>query len=68
VLRGHAATVDHVAWRSASELVSASADGTVRVWDVPSTALPSQAELARRITEATTARIDATNRPTTPPG
>ncbi len=67
VLRGHAATVDRIAWRSPLELVSASQDGTLRVWDVPSTALPTQADLARRITAATTARIDDSNRPTTPP-
>ena len=66
VLRGHDASVDHVAWRSPGEIVTASEDGTLRVWPVPSLALPTQAELVARLGAATTARIDSGHRPTTP--
>jgi WD40 repeat protein len=58
VLRGHTGSVDHVAWRSAGQLVTASADGTIRLWDVPSLALPSVADIMKRLNAATTARID----------
>ena len=68
VLRGHSGAVQRVAWRGAGQLVTASVDGTVRVWPVPATTLPSQAEVTRRLDAATTARIDAQNRATTAGG
>ena len=58
VLRGHTASVDHVAWRSPDQLVTGSTDGTIRLWDVPSLALPSAADIMNRLNAATTARID----------
>ena len=68
VLRGHSASVIRVLWRGQGELVSASADGTVRVWNVPGTAPPTLAEVTRRLDMATTAQIDAQNRATTSGG
>ncbi|MCW5803242.1 MAG: protein kinase [Deltaproteobacteria bacterium] len=64
VLRGHTLAVNRVFWRDAERLVTASSDGTLRVWDVPSMDVPSIASLAKRLTEATSARIDI-DRPTT---
>jgi len=68
VLRGHSAAVNRVLWRGARQLVTASNDGTLRVWPVPGTELPSPAEVRRRLDAATTARIDAQNRATTTSG
>ncbi|CAN5431907.1 hypothetical protein BH11MYX1_BH11MYX1_18090 [soil metagenome] len=65
VLRGHDAPVNRVVWRDARNLVTASADGTLRVWPVPSTEPPTQAEVTQRLEAATTATIDAQNRATT---
>jgi WD40 repeat protein len=65
VLRGHAGPVTRVAWRGAGQLVSASADGTLRLWHVPDTALPTQDEMSSRLEAATTASIDHANRATT---
>ena len=65
VLRGHTAAVVRIVWHGAHELVSGSSDGTIRTWPVPSTVPPTQAELTKRLDAATTARIDAMNRPTT---
>ena len=64
VLRGHAGAVERVVWRGDAELVTGSHDGTLRIWTVPSLALPSAIELTERLRTATTARIDA-DRPTT---
>jgi WD40 repeat protein len=64
VLRGHSAPIDHLDWKGASQLVTGSRDGTIRVWDVPPLALPTAADLAARIDAATSARIDV-DRPTT---
>jgi WD40 repeat protein len=67
VLRGHAGAVMRVAWRSPHELISASADGTLRLWQVPSLELPSQSQVTARLEAATSARIDDHNqsKPTT---
>ena len=65
VLRGHTGPVDRVVWPTAGELVTGSRDGTLRVWTVPSLALPSAAELAARLARATSATIDDRDRPTT---
>jgi WD40 repeat protein len=65
VVRGHTGPVQRVAWRGLRELVSASLDGTLRLWTVPSTDLPTQGEVTARLETATTARIDDQNRPTT---
>ncbi|MDB4957861.1 MAG: WD-repeat protein [Myxococcales bacterium] len=65
VLRGHSAAVNHVAWRGPDQLVTGSQDGTLRVWTVPATALPSRAEMMSRLDAATSADIDADNRATT---
>jgi WD40 repeat protein len=64
VLRGHTASVTRVVWRGADHLVTASPDGTIRQWDVPSLELPSALDIARRLEAATTARI-ALDRPAT---
>jgi len=64
VLRGHLHAVDRVAWRSRKEVVTASYDGTIRMWPVPDTAPPTQAQIAERLAAATTAVIDANNRAT----
>jgi WD40 repeat protein len=64
VLRGHGGAVERVAW-SDRRLVTGSRDGTVRVWDVPSLAPPTTAELTARLAAATTAAIDRDDRPTT---
>ena len=64
VLRGHALSVNRVAWRGDRHLVTGSRDGTLRVWDVPIMELPSTAELANQLRAATSARIDI-DRPTT---
>ena len=66
VLRGHTGPVNRVAWRGPHELVTGSQDGTLRVWQVPSTDPPTQAEVKMRLDAATTARIDEQNRATTP--
>jgi len=66
VLRGHARPVDRLAWRSSTELVSASDDGTLRIWPVPNTTPPTQVEISARLDAATTAAIDTTNRATSP--
>ncbi|HEY0483743.1 MAG TPA: protein kinase [Kofleriaceae bacterium] len=64
VLRGHSAAVQYVAWRDADHLVTGSADGTIRRWNVPSLELPSARDIARQLDTATTARI-ALDRPAT---
>jgi len=64
VLRGHLGAVNRVAWRGPDQLVTGSPDGTIRVWAVPSLALPSAAELAARLDAATSAGIDL-DRPAT---
>jgi WD40 repeat protein len=64
VLRGHALSVNRVAWRGSTHLVTGSRDGTLRVWDVPVMDLPTPDDLARQLTSATTAVIDI-DRPTT---
>jgi hypothetical protein len=48
-----------------AHLVTASFDGTLRVWQVPKTEPPTQDEVYRRLESATTAQIDAQNRATT---
>jgi WD40 repeat protein len=65
VMRGHAAAVNRVAWRGNGQLVTASIDGTLRIWPVPGTEPPSQDEVTRRLEVATTATIDERNRATT---
>ena len=67
VLRGHSAAVDRVVWRDATHIVTGGRDATVRIWDVPSMDLPTAAELAGRMSAATSARIDL-DRPTTVDG
>jgi WD40 repeat protein len=64
VLRGHSGAVDRVAWRNANEIVTGSHDRTVRIWEVPKLDPPTAEELAQRIIDSTTARIDS-DRPTT---
>jgi WD40 repeat protein len=64
VLRGHALSVNRIAWGEDGHIVTASADGTLRIWDVPSIALPTSGELAARLAAATSAQIDV-DRPTT---
>ncbi|HWO23421.1 MAG TPA: protein kinase [Kofleriaceae bacterium] len=64
VLRGHAASVDHVEWKRAEQIVTGSPDGTLRIWDVPSLELPTTAEFTERLRHATTAVIHD-DRPTT---
>jgi WD40 repeat protein len=64
VLRGHARAVNRVAWRSSDEVVSASSDGTLRLWPVPDTTPPTQAQITAQLEAATTAVIDANNRAT----
>lgn len=64
VLRGHQLSVNRVAWRGDSHLVTSSRDGTIRVWDAPLIDLPTREDLAGRLAAATTARIDV-DRPTT---
>ncbi len=67
ILRGHAGAVDQVKWRDAAHLVTGSRDGTLRIWDVPPMEIPSAAELAARLSGATSANIDL-DRPTTMDG
>ncbi len=67
VLRGHAGAVDQVEWRDNQHLVTGSRDGTLRLWDVPSMEIPSAPDLTRRLSSATSARIDL-DRPTTMDG
>ena len=64
VLRGHTGPVERVAWRGPSELVSASDDGTLRVWQAPPRELPSDDEIKSELDAATTAEIDH-DRPST---
>jgi WD40 repeat protein len=64
VLRGHTGPVQRIAWQDADHVVTASVDGTIRDWRVPSLALPSSAAIARELEAATTARIDL-DRPAT---
>jgi WD40 repeat protein len=65
VVRGHTRAVGNVEWRGDNELVSASWDGTIRVWPVPTLGASSQAEITKRLEAATTATIDLDNRATT---
>jgi WD40 repeat protein len=65
VLRGDTGAVNRVVWHGSHELVTGSQDGTLRVWAVPSTDAPTQAEITARLEAATTARIDDHNRATT---
>ncbi len=58
VLRGHTASVMRVAWLGEARVVTASSDGTLRMWQVPSLAQPSGAELVDRLDNATSAKID----------
>jgi WD40 repeat protein len=58
VLRGHTAAVNWLVWRGSAHLATGSSDGTIRVWDVPSLALPSESEIAARLNGATSAQID----------
>jgi WD40 repeat protein len=64
VLRGHSRAVHRVSWRSNTEIVTASHDGTLRIWRVPATTPPTQAQITARLDSATTAVIDANNRAT----
>jgi WD40 repeat protein len=56
VLRGHTAEVVRVVWRDGGRLVSGSADGTIRLWDVPNME-PSISDIVGQLEEATTAQI-----------
>jgi WD40 repeat protein len=58
ILRGHTESVNRVAWRGTNQLVTGSQDGTIRLWKVPSFALPSSADIIHQLNAATTARID----------
>jgi WD40 repeat protein len=64
VLRGHTAPVNRIAWRATNDLVTASNDGTLRIWDLPSSQEPTPAEIETRIAAATSTEIDV-DRPTT---
>ena len=64
VLRGHGGPVDRIVWPAANEIVTGSADGTLRAWTVPSLAAPALDELATRLDAATSATIDNRDRPT----
>jgi WD40 repeat protein len=66
VLRGHSAAVTEIEWSRPEQLVTGSADGTLRVWNIPSLDPPTAAELADRLARATTAKIDV-DQPTTGP-
>jgi eukaryotic-like serine/threonine-protein kinase len=66
VLRGHTGAVNQIEWQDPAHLVTGSQDGTLRIWDVPSLDLPTARELAARVDNATSARIDI-DRPTTNP-
>ena len=66
VLRGHTGSVDQIEWNRPDRIVTGSADGTLRVWEVPPLELPTAAELADRLARATTAKIDV-DQPTTGP-
>lgn len=70
VLRGHTGAVYKVVWRREADgtpsVVTASADGTLRVWQVPSLAPPSSAEIIDRLNNATSARIDRDRPASTP--
>ena len=66
VLRGHAAAVDRILWNARNEIITASYDGTIRIWPVPDTTPPSQAQIAAQLEAATTAAIDPNNRATSP--
>jgi len=66
VLRGHALSVNRVAWRDGSHIVTGSRDGTLRIWDVPSMDLPTGKQLGDRLMTATSTHIDV-DRPTTGP-
>jgi WD40 repeat protein len=66
VLRGHTGPVNRVVWHGPHELVTGGQDGTLRIWRVPSTDAPTQADVTALLDGATTARIDEKNRATTP--
>ena len=67
MIRGHGGPVDRVVWRDGGHLVTASRDGTLRVWDVPSLDLPSTRDLEDKLEAATSTRIEL-DRPTTMDG
>jgi len=64
VLRGRTGSVDQIEWNRPDRIVTGSADGTLRVWEVPPLELPTASELEDRLQRATTATIDV-DRPTT---
>jgi WD40 repeat protein len=67
VLRGHTASVEVVKWIDGGErLLTASRDGTLRIWPVPPTATPVADELRHRIEAATTAIVGPEERLATP--
>ena len=68
VMRGHTRAVDRVVWRSQTEVVTGSYDGTIRLWPVPAVGAPSQDEITRRLDAATSAEIDVQNRATSVSG
>ena len=63
VLRGHTAPVNWVRWRGPAHVATGSPDGTIRIWNVPGLAQPSDEDIAHELETATTARIDL-DRPT----
>ncbi len=67
VLLGHVGPVWTVAWLGPDRVVSGADDGTVRLWQVPVTPLPTPQELVARLQAGTSAEIGEDDRPTTPP-
>jgi WD40 repeat protein len=66
VLLGHVGPVWAVAWLGPDRVVSAGDDGTVRLWQVPATPVPTPQQLIARLRAATTAEIARDDRPATP--
>jgi WD40 repeat protein len=66
VLSGHVGPVWAVAWMGDEDVVTASADGTVRRWAVPPQPLADATELRRRLAALTAVEIDDGHRPRSP--
>ena len=66
VLSGHGGPVWSLAWLGDAELVTASADGSVRRWSVAPVPAPDAAALRARIAGLTAVEIAAGQRARTP--